>query len=166
MYSQKMMMRDGYLDGHDGAWLIHEDIYKALFKIFWDAGYQIHVHQNGDLGLDRVLDVLEENLKNKPREDHRTTVVHFGYSAKDQIQRLKKLNVLVSANPYYVTTLSDLYSKEGQLSSLPHTPEFPRRRSSGFFLRIYNSVELESEVANGHFIGIQIRQTAGFTRLQ
>lgn len=113
MYSQKMMMRDGYLDGHDGAWLIHEDIYKALFKIFWDAGYQIHVHQNGDLGLDRVLDVLEENLKNKPREDHRTTVVHFGYSAKDQIQRLKKLNVLVSANPYYVTTLSDLYSKEG-----------------------------------------------------
>ena len=54
MYSQNMMMRDGYLDGHQGAWLIHEDIYKQLFKTFWDDGYQIHVHQNGDAGLDRV----------------------------------------------------------------------------------------------------------------
>ena len=88
-------------------------MYKQLFKTFWDDGYQIHVHQNGDTGLDRVLDVLEENLIANPREDHRTTVVHFGYSAKDQVQRIKDLEVLVSANPYYVKTLSDLYSREG-----------------------------------------------------
>lgn len=113
MYSQNMMMRDGYLDGHQGAWLIHENIYKQLFKIFWDNNYQIHVHQNGDAGLDRVLNVLEENLILYPRKDHRTTVVHFGYSADDQVQRIKDLGVLVSANPYYVTTLSDLYSREG-----------------------------------------------------
>ena len=113
MYSQNMMMREGYLDGHQGAWLIHEDIYKQLFKTFWDDGYQIHVHQNGDAGLDRVLDVLEENLIANPREDHRTTVVHFGYSARDQVKRIKDLGVLVSANPYYVKTLSDLYSREG-----------------------------------------------------
>ncbi len=113
MYSQNMMMREGYLDGHQGAWLIHEDIYKQLFKTFWDDGYQIHVHQNGDAGLDRVLDVLEENLIANPRGDHRTTVVHFGYSARDQVKRIKDLGVLVSANPYYVKTLSDLYSREG-----------------------------------------------------
>ena len=113
MYSQNMMMREGYLDGHQGAWLIHEDIYKQLFKTFWDDGYQIHVHQNGDAGLDRVLDVLEQNLIANPRDDHRTTVVHFGYSARDQVKRIKDLGVLVSANPYYVKTLSDLYSREG-----------------------------------------------------
>jgi len=60
-----------------------------------------------------VLDVLEENLIANPREDHRTTVVHFGYSARDQVKRIKDLGVLVSANPYYVKTLSDLYSREG-----------------------------------------------------
>jgi predicted amidohydrolase YtcJ len=113
MYSQNMMMREGYLDGHQGAWLIHEDIYKQLFKTFWDDGYQIHVHQNGDAGLDRVLDVLEQNLIANSRDDHRTTLVHFGYSAKDQVKRIKDLGVLVSANPYYVKTLSDLYSREG-----------------------------------------------------
>jgi len=113
MYSQNMVLRDGYLDGHQGVWLMENNVFKETFRLYWDAGYQIHVHQNGDAGLDRVLDVLEENIKRYPREDHRTTIVHFGYSAFDQIDRMKKLGVIVSANPYYVATLSDLYSKQG-----------------------------------------------------
>ena len=113
MYSQNMVLRDGYLDGHQGAWLMENDIFRDTFRIFWDAGYQIHVHQNGDAGLDRLLDVLEENIQRNPRVDHRTTVVHFGYSAFDQIERMKSLGVIVSANPYYVPVLSDLYSRKG-----------------------------------------------------
>ncbi len=113
MYSQNMIMRDGYLDGHQGVWLMNKQKYKEVFKIYWDAGYQIHIHQNGDGGLDFLLDILEENIKNNPRKDHRTTIVHFGYSRSDQIPRIKKLGAIVSANPYYVTILSDLYSKFG-----------------------------------------------------
>ena len=113
MYSQNMVLRDGYLDGHQGAWLMENDIFKDAFRLFWDAGYQIHVHQNGDAGLDRLLDVLDENMQRNPRKDHRTTVVHFGYSAFDQVERMKKLGVIVSANPYYVSVLSDLYSRKG-----------------------------------------------------
>ncbi|MDA7702866.1 amidohydrolase [Gammaproteobacteria bacterium] len=113
MYSQNMVLRDGYLDGHQGAWLMENDIFKDAFRVFWDAGYQIHVHQNGDAGLDRLLDVLDENMQRNPRKDHRTTVVHFGYSAFDQIERMKRLGVIVSANPYYVPVLSDLYSRKG-----------------------------------------------------
>ena len=97
MYSQNMVLRD----------------FTETFKLYWDAGYQIHVHQNGDGGLDRLLNVLEENMKRNPRDDHRTTIVHFGYSAFDQIQRMKDLGVIVSANPYYVSVLSDLYSRKG-----------------------------------------------------
>ena len=113
MYSQNMVLRDGYLDGHQGVWLMEKDVFKETFKLYWDEGYQIHVHQNGDAGLDRILDILEENINRNPREDHRTTIVHFGYSAFDQIDRMKKLGVIVSANPYYVAALSDLYSKQG-----------------------------------------------------
>ena len=113
MYSQNMMLRDGYLDGHEGAWLMEEEIFEEAFKLYWDAGYQIHVHQNGDAGLDRVLNVLEKNLKQNPRDDHRTTIVHFGYAAPDQVKRIKELGAIVSANPFYVTALSDLYSKKG-----------------------------------------------------
>ena len=113
MYSQNMVMRDGYIDGHQGAWLMQEKIYREVFQRYWDAGYQIHIHQNGDAGLDRLLDVLEENLTRNPRVDHRTVIVHFGYSAADQVARIKKLGAIVSANPYYVTALSDLYSRQG-----------------------------------------------------
>ena len=60
-----------------------------------------------------MLATLEKNLANNPRADHRTTVVHFGYSAKDQLKKMKELGVIVSANPYYVTALSDLYSRKG-----------------------------------------------------
>ena len=113
MYSQNMVMRDGYLDGHQGAWLMQEKIYREAFQKFWDAGYQIHIHQNGDAGLDRLLDVLEDNLQRNPRDDHRTVIVHFGYSNFDQVERIKRLGAIVSANPYYVNALSDLYSRLG-----------------------------------------------------
>ena len=69
--------------------------------------------RNGDAALDRLLTTLEKNLKDNPRVDHRTTVVHFGYSAKDQLKKKKELGVVVSANPYYVTALSDMYSRKG-----------------------------------------------------
>ena len=113
MYSQNMVLSEGYLDGHQGAWLMQEGLYRSAFKLFWDEGYQIHIHQNGDAALDLILDVLEENMANNPREDHRTTIVHFGISRADQMDRLKSLGAIVSANPYYVTALSDLYSKKG-----------------------------------------------------
>jgi len=113
MYSQNMVMRDGYLDNHQGSWLMDLQTYENLFKIFWNDGYQIHIHQNGDAGLDRLLKTLEKNIKESPRDDHRTTVVHFGYSAKDQLKKMKELGVVISANPYYVKALSDLYSRKG-----------------------------------------------------
>ena len=113
MYSQNMVMSEGYLDGHQGAWLMREDLFRKVFREFWDENYQIHIHQNGDAGLKLLLDVLEENIERNPREDHRTTIVHFGYSNFDQVQRIKDLGAIVSANPYYVTTLSDLYSRVG-----------------------------------------------------
>jgi len=113
MYSQNMIMSEGYTDGHQGVWLMEKDKYSEAFKFYWDKGYQIHIHQNGDGGLDYLLDILEKNLKRNPRDDHRTTIVHFGYSRSNQIPRIKELGAIVSANPYYITVLSDLYSKVG-----------------------------------------------------
>ena len=54
MYSQNMVMRDGYIDQHQGSWLMSLEIFESLFKIFWDDEYQIHIHQNGDAALDRT----------------------------------------------------------------------------------------------------------------
>jgi len=113
IFSQLMQMKEGYLDGHQGEWIIDPDRFAKAFKTYWDAGYQIHVHQNGDAGLDVVLDAVEANLKRNPREGHRTVVVHFGFSTLEQVQRIADLGVIVSANPYYPVALADTYSDVG-----------------------------------------------------
>ncbi|GIS41474.1 MAG: hypothetical protein Ct9H90mP13_13200 [Pseudomonadota bacterium] len=67
MYSQNMVLSEGYLDGHQGAWLMQEGLYRSVFKLFWDEGYQIHIHQNGDEALDLILDVLKGNMEINPK---------------------------------------------------------------------------------------------------
>lgn len=113
IYSQLMVLREPYLDEHKGEWMTDLEVFQRAFRIYWDAGYQIHIHVNGDGGLDRVLDALETNLRRNPRYDHRTTIVHFAVSAKDQVDRIKRLGAIVSGNPYYVRALADNYSEVG-----------------------------------------------------
>lgn len=113
IYSQLMQVRDPYLDNHHGEWMTDLDVFERAFRIFWDAGFQLHVHVNGDAGLDRVLNTLETNMRRNPRFDHRTVIVHFAVSAKDQVERLARLGCVVSGNPYYTVALADNYSKNG-----------------------------------------------------
>lgn len=113
IYSLLMQVRDPFLDGHKGEWMMDKELFDRAFRIYWDAGYQIHVHVNGDAGLDRVLDALEMNLRRNPRYDHRTVLVHFAVSAEEQVQRISDLGAIVSGNPYYVTALADQYSSVG-----------------------------------------------------
>ena len=65
--SQLMQMKDGYLDGHKGEWIIPPAELEKRAKLYWDAGYQIYIHVNGDLGLEAVLDVLERRMQENPR---------------------------------------------------------------------------------------------------
>lgn len=113
IYSQLMQVREPYLDGHKGEWMMDQDVFARAFRIYWDAGYQLHIHVNGDAGLNRVLDTLEANLRRNPRFDHRTVLVHFAVSGPDQVARIKALGAIVSGNPYYVAALADQYGKVG-----------------------------------------------------
>jgi predicted amidohydrolase YtcJ len=113
IFSQAMQVREPYTDGHKGEWMMDLDFFKRSFRVYWDAGYQIHCHVNGDAGLDMVLNTLEENMRRHPRHDHRTVIVHFAVSQKDQVERIKRLGAIVSGNPYYTTALADNYSKAG-----------------------------------------------------
>lgn len=101
----------GYLDGHEGVWMAPRDVTLDYARTFWDAGFQLHAHSNGDAATDWFLDILSTLLKTSPRADHRMTLEHFAYSTEDQTRRLKALGALVSANPYYHYILSELYGK-------------------------------------------------------
>lgn len=113
IFSQLMMMKDGYSDGHKGAWIMDPPVLGYAFQSYWDAGYQIHVHNNGDAGLDVLLGELEKAMKRNPRKDHRSVLVHFGFARPEQTEKWIKLGGIVSSNPYYVTALAGPYAKIG-----------------------------------------------------
>jgi predicted amidohydrolase YtcJ len=108
-----MQMIDGYTDGHQGQWLMNPDDFAKAFKTYWNAGYQIHIHTTGDEGLEMVLTTLEQNLKDNPRVDHRTVIVHFAASNEAQVARIAKAGALVSGNPYYVNGFADNFGVNG-----------------------------------------------------
>lgn len=114
IYSQAMQLGPpGYSDGHTGEWMMDPDFFARTFRVYWDLGYQLHIHVNGDAGLDMVLDQLEANLERHPREDHRTVIVHFAVSTPEQVERIRRLGAIVSGNPYYPVALADNYRKNG-----------------------------------------------------
>ena len=113
-FSQRMQLGPpGYLDGHHGDWLMEPDVLLEAARPYWRAGFQIHVHANGDAGIDAALDTLDALQAEFPRTDHRFALHHFGYARADQIERIARSGVIVSANPYYVWALADLYAEVG-----------------------------------------------------
>jgi len=112
-YSQLMQMQDGYTDGHSGEWIMPPDELERAARVFWNRGWQIHVHVNGDLGMQVTLDVLEKLMQENPREDHRFTLHHAGYFTTEQARRIGELGALVSAQPFYLYALGDKYAEIG-----------------------------------------------------
>ena len=114
MFSQLMQMNaPGYMDGHHGEWLMSPQVLAEGVKTFWDAGWQLHVHVNGDGGMDSVLAALEAAQASKPRFDHRFFMHHVGFHAAAQTARIAALGAHASVNPYYIHALADDYSRFG-----------------------------------------------------
>ncbi|NNN01812.1 MAG: amidohydrolase [Acidimicrobiaceae bacterium] len=118
--SQHMQMKEPYVDsngnpdpGHHGEWMMEPEELRRVFDIYWDAQWQIHIHVNGDLGLEVLVDIIEDAQRRRPRQDHRTVIVHFATSTEDLIDRIRAVGAIVSANPYYPVGFADKYSKFG-----------------------------------------------------
>lgn len=113
VFSQLMQMKDGYLDGHKGEWIQKPADFADSAWAFWKEGYQIIVHQNGDMGLELSLNTLEGLLHRKPRYDHRFGIHHFAFSETGQVTRAAALGAEISSNPFYVHVLGEKYSEVG-----------------------------------------------------
>jgi predicted amidohydrolase YtcJ len=103
----------GYVDGHQGEWISQPGPFMEFARGYWNAGYQIHVHTNGDGGARMVLDTLQTLQDERPRADHRYTIEHYGYANDGTARRIAKLNAQVSANPFYLHDLGDRYAVNG-----------------------------------------------------
>ncbi len=114
MFSQAMQITDpGYINGHMGEWITQPEQFAEFARDYWNAGYQIHVHTNGDGGARMVLDTLQKLEDAKPRVDHRFTIEHYGYANDGVSRRIAALGAQVSANPFYLYDLGDRYAGNG-----------------------------------------------------
>jgi predicted amidohydrolase YtcJ len=104
------MNAPGYLDGHIGKWITEPPRLNQQLGRFWAAGFHLHIHVNGDEGLDVVLDGLAAL---PPRPAQTVTLEHLGYSTEAQNRRIAQMGLMVSAQSNYIRVLGDVYEREG-----------------------------------------------------
>ena len=99
-----------YVDGGIGGPSTYASAkdFASTMKSWWDAGFHIHVHSNGDVGNLDTLNALQLLQDSMPRFDHRFTVIHFGVPSTAMVFKIKALNAVVSANVSYISQRAKL----------------------------------------------------------
>ena len=113
IYSQLMQMKDDYTDGHHGEWMTPLNMLQQQMSLYWNKNYKLHIHANGDKGIQQVLDFATADQQTNPRNDHRLTLHHMGYFTDTMAQQIADMGVEASVNPYYLWALADKYSEHG-----------------------------------------------------
>jgi predicted amidohydrolase YtcJ len=113
IFSQLMQMTEPYLDGHHGEWMMTPEEQAEILSVFWDEGWDLHIHVNGDEGLDVVLDQVAERQRTSPSPSRRIVLEHYGFAREDQHVRVGELGIEVSNNAYYLHELAPIYAAHG-----------------------------------------------------
>ncbi|WP_218509522.1 amidohydrolase [Variovorax sp. dw_308] len=94
----------GYFNGApNGIWIHPPAQLKAMIAQFHAAGFQLHLHTNGDEATELALDAIEAALEAHPRSDHRHTLQHCQMADAAQFARMARLGMCVNlfANHIY-----------------------------------------------------------------
>jgi len=113
IYSQLMQMKDGYLDGHHGEWMTPLEDLTQQITDYWRGDYKLHIHANGDKGIQQVIETVAALQQSDPRRDHRLTLHHMGYFDDQQAAQIANLGIEASVNPFYLWALADKYADFG-----------------------------------------------------
>ncbi len=94
----------GYFNGApNGIWILPPAQLTATIAQFHAAGFQLHVHTNGDEATELAIDAIEAALAAHPRADHRHTLQHCQMADAAQFARMARLGICVNlfANHLY-----------------------------------------------------------------
>lgn len=78
-----------------------EELYAYAGKAH-DAGWQLGIHANGDVGIGMVLDLYERLQRERPRRDPRYRIEHCTVVNDDLVRRMKALGVIPTPFASYV----------------------------------------------------------------
>jgi hypothetical protein len=66
------------------------------------AGLQTATHAIGDLAVEYVLDSIQEALRRQPRKNHRHRIEHCELTSAQQIERIKRLEIIPDMQPNFI----------------------------------------------------------------
>lgn len=84
----------GYFNGHEnGIWIQPPAELRATIEYFHAAGFQLHIHTNGDEATGLAIDAISAALVAHPRADHRHTLQHCQMADTAQFRRMAELGI-------------------------------------------------------------------------
>ncbi len=103
---------DGQPKGYKGYPVIPKDA--DVFNVFDTAfsnNYQILVHANGEAAIDQMLRGVAYAANKYGNNDRRTVLIHGQFARMDQLDSLKKYDVVASLFPMHTFYWGDWYKK-------------------------------------------------------
>lgn len=98
------VMREPYSDAPNmtGILVWDESELERMIRDAHGHGIQLAIHCIGDRMIEIVLNILEQVLAEKPREDHRYRIEHASVIPPELIRRARKLGVILSVQPPFI----------------------------------------------------------------
>ncbi|MGH7066302.1 MAG: amidohydrolase [Acetobacteraceae bacterium] len=102
-----------YYNGRgNGLWNMGPMELPGFVEAFHRAGFQIHIHVNGDEASELALDTIETSLAAAPRWDHRHTLQHCQMAPESQFRRMAALGVSVNLFANHIFYWGDAHRRE------------------------------------------------------
>jgi len=99
-----VLMYDKSTTASQRSYVYHtQETLNEMVDMFHKEGYQVAFHVIGDQAIDMALDAIEYALEKTPRADHRHRLEHVIIPTPEALDRIKKLGVLVSTSPQWIT---------------------------------------------------------------
>jgi len=90
-YTAELLPPGYWNNDSNPIWNVEPSDFVSLCLPFWQAGFQIIVHANGDRATQETLDGLEQLLQLHPLSDHRFTVLHNQITHPEQFERMAQM---------------------------------------------------------------------------
>jgi len=87
---------------------------KLLTEIFENAfknNWKVEVHANGDAAIDQMIRTMKPGLEKYGNTDRRNALIHGQYVRPDQLDTLKKMDVIVSLFPMHTFYWGDWHKE-------------------------------------------------------
>jgi predicted amidohydrolase YtcJ len=100
----------GYYDGTpNGVWNVGPDDIDRILGAYHAAGFQVHIHTNGDEASEVAIEAVEKALAAAPRWDHRHTLQHAQMADAGQFRRMKALGMCANLFANHIFYWGDIH---------------------------------------------------------